>query len=142
MTVRKVNVLDCELHESLDEAGFRHAAASIADPLGAQRIGAGVYEAFADRPIWPYHYHYSSEEWLYVISGTPVLRDAGGRRALRSGDLVCFSPDHRGAHTMLALGGSSSFPPMSPPDRGSRFTRTPTRSAFRPGCTSRPSSTI
>jgi uncharacterized cupin superfamily protein len=104
MTVRKLNLLHCDLDESLDEAGFRHAAASIADPLGAQRIRASVYEAFADRPIWPYHYHYSSEEWLYVISGTPVLRDAGGRQALRSGDLVCFPPDHRGAHTLFGPG--------------------------------------
>jgi uncharacterized cupin superfamily protein len=51
-----------------------------------------------------YHYHYSSEEWLYVISGTPVLRDAGGRRVLGSGDLVCFPPDHRGAHTVFGPG--------------------------------------
>lgn len=104
MTVRKVNVLQCELDESLDEAGFRHVAASIADRLGARRIGASVYEAVADRPIWPYHYHYSTEEWLYVISGTPVLRDAGGRRALSCGDLVCFAPDHRGAHTVSGPG--------------------------------------
>jgi uncharacterized cupin superfamily protein len=104
MTVRKVNVLSCELDESLDEAGFRHAAAAIGDRLGARRIGAGVYEAFADCPIWPYHYHYSSEEWLYVISGAPVLRDAGGRRTLSSGDLLCFPPDHRGAHTMFGPG--------------------------------------
>lgn len=104
MTVRKVNVLNCVLDESLDEAGFQHAAAAIADRLGAQRIGASVYEAFADRSIWPYHYHYSSEEWLYVISGTPVLRDAGGRRALCCGDLVCFASDHRGAHTVSGPG--------------------------------------
>ena len=67
-------------------------------------FGASVYEAVADRPIWPYHYHYSSEEWLYVISGAPVLRDAGGRRALCSGDLLCFPTDHRGAHTVLGPG--------------------------------------
>jgi uncharacterized cupin superfamily protein len=103
MTVRKVNVR-CDLNASLSEGGFQHAAASIADRLGARRIGAGVHEAVAERPIWPYHYHYSSEEWLYVISGRPVLRDAAGRRALKSGDLLCFPPDHRGAHTVFGPG--------------------------------------
>lgn len=104
MTVRTVNVFRCELDESIDEAGFRHAGASIAGRIGADRIGASVYEAVADHPIWPYHYHYSTEEWLYVISGTPVLRDAGGRRGLSRGDLLCFATNHRGAHTMFGPG--------------------------------------
>lgn len=104
MTLRVVNVLTCELDESLDKAGFRHTGASIAPRLGAARINASVYDAVPDRPIWPYHYHYSTEEWLYVISGAPVLRDPGGRRELRPGDLLCFPANHRGAHTMFGPG--------------------------------------
>jgi uncharacterized cupin superfamily protein len=104
MSVRKLNVLRCELDESLDRAGFRHAAASIGQRVGAERLGAAVYEAEAGHPIWPYHYHYATEEWTYVISGAPVLRDAGGQRVLRSGDLVCFPPGHRGAHTINGPG--------------------------------------
>jgi uncharacterized cupin superfamily protein len=104
MTLRVVNVLTCELDESLNQAGFRHTGASIAPRLGSARINASVYEAVPELPIWPYHYHYSSEEWLYVISGTPVLRDPGGRRGLRPGDLVCFPADHRGAHTVFGPG--------------------------------------
>jgi uncharacterized cupin superfamily protein len=104
MPLRTVNVFRCELDQTLDEAGFRHAATSVADRIGGRRLGAGIYEAVADHPIWPYHYHYSSEEWLYVLSGAPVLRDAGGRRALSPGDLVCFPPNHRGAHTMFGPG--------------------------------------
>ena len=67
-------------------------------------MGAAVYEARADVPIWPYHYHYPDEEWLYVLDGTPVLRDAGGRRSLEAGDVVCFAPGHRGAHTLEGPG--------------------------------------
>ena len=104
MNARKQNVLSCELDESLDRAGFRHAGASIGHRLGADRIGAAVYEAEAGHPIWPYHYHHDSEEWLYVISGAPVLRDAGGTRALSGGDVVCFPPGHLGAHTMNGPG--------------------------------------
>lgn len=72
--------------------------------LGATRIGAGAYEARAGVPIWPYHYHYPDEEWLYVLAGAPVLRDAGGRHVLQTGDVVCFPPGHRGAHTLEGPG--------------------------------------
>jgi uncharacterized cupin superfamily protein len=63
-----------------------------------------VYEALAGVPIWPYHYHYGIEEWLYVIAGAPVLRDPSGERALTPGDLVCFPAGHLGAHTMKGPG--------------------------------------
>lgn len=55
-------------------------------------------------PIWPCHYHYPDEEWLYVLNGEPVLRDAGGRRWVQAGDVVCFPPGHRGAHTIEGPG--------------------------------------
>jgi uncharacterized cupin superfamily protein len=98
MSVRKLNARTCDLDESLDQAGFRHLAASIGERIGAERLGAAVYEAHAGHPIWPYHYHHAIEEWMYVVSGRPVLRDAGGERALTGGDLICFPPGHTGAH--------------------------------------------
>lgn len=104
MNVKKVNILSIELDEPLDEAGFRHVAASVGARLGAQRIGASVYEAEAGLPIWPYHYHHGIEEWLYVIAGAPVLREPAGERILTPGDLVCFPSGHRGAHTVQGPG--------------------------------------
>ena len=104
MSVRKLNVRTCDLDESLDRAGFRHDAASIAEWIGAERLGAAVYEAEAGHPIWPYHYHHAVEEWMYVITGEPVLRDAGGERALTDGDLTCFPPGYTGAHTASGPG--------------------------------------
>jgi uncharacterized cupin superfamily protein len=99
-----VNILSVELDESLDEAGFRHVATSIGSRLGAERIGAAVYQAEAGFPIWPYHYHHGIEEWLYVIDGAPVLRDPAGERTLAPGDLVCFPAGHLGAHTVNGPG--------------------------------------
>jgi uncharacterized cupin superfamily protein len=102
--MRKLNLRTCDLDESLDRPGFRHLATSIGERIGAARLGAAVYEAVAGRPIWPFHYHHAIEEWLYVISGHPVLRDAGGERALTGGDLTCFPPGHTGAHTVSGPG--------------------------------------
>ena len=104
MSVRTLNVRTCDLDESLDRPGFRHVAASIGERIGAERLGAAVYEAQAGHPIWPYHYHHAVEEWMYVISGQPVLRDAGGERALTGGDLTCFPPGYAGAHTASGPG--------------------------------------
>jgi uncharacterized cupin superfamily protein len=104
VSVNKVNILGVELNHRLDEAGFRHAATSLGSRLGAQRIGAGVYQAEADAPIWPYHYHHGVEEWLYVIAGAPVLREPAGERTLTPGDLVSFPSGHVGAHTVKGPG--------------------------------------
>ncbi len=104
MTVRVVNVLDTEMEEGPGRDGFWFRAATLGPSLQAARIGAGLYEARAGVPIWPYHYHYPAEEWLYVLEGAPVLRDPGGRRALEAGDVVCFPPGHRGAHTLEGPG--------------------------------------
>lgn len=99
-----MNLLSVEVDEPLDEAGFRHVAASLGPSLGAQRIGASVYEAEAGSPIWPYHYHHGIEEWLYVIAGAPLLREPAGERVLSPGDLVCFPSGHVGAHTLRGPG--------------------------------------
>ena len=104
MSVKKVNILSVELDEPLDEAGFRHVATSVGLRLGAQRMGASVYQAEAGLPIWPYHYHHGIEEWLYVIAGAPVLREPAGERILTPGDLVCFPSGHLGAHTLKGPG--------------------------------------
>ena len=104
MGLRRVNIRTVELGESLDRAGFRHAATSLGDRLGARRIGASVYRAEPDAPIWPYHYHHGIEEWLHVLSGAPVLREPAGERVLAPGDLVCFPSGHLGAHTLKGPG--------------------------------------
>jgi uncharacterized cupin superfamily protein len=104
VSVTRVNILSVQLDEPLDEAGFHHVAASLAPRLGAQRIGASVYQAEAGSPIWPYHYHHGIEEWLYVIAGAPALREPAGERILTPGDLVCFPSGHLGAHTLSGPG--------------------------------------
>ncbi|MDA0160806.1 hypothetical protein OM076_11070 [Solirubrobacter ginsenosidimutans] len=104
MGVKQVNIVSVALDEALDEAGFRHVAASLGERLGAQRIGAAVYDAEAGTPIWPYHYHHGVEEWLYAIAGTPVLREPAGHRTLTPGDLICFPSGHLGAHAVMGPG--------------------------------------
>jgi uncharacterized cupin superfamily protein len=104
VSLRRISLVGCELDEALDRPGFGHRAAAVGEPIGGARIGAAVYEAEAGRPIWPYHYHSGSGERLYVLSGTPLLRDPGGERALSAGDVVGFPANHLGAHTISGPG--------------------------------------
>jgi len=99
-----VNLVSVELDARLDEHGFRHAATSVGERLGSRRGGAAVYDADAGVPIWPYHYHHGIEEWLYVITGAPVLREPAGERTLAPADLVCFPSGPAGAHTLSGPG--------------------------------------
>lgn len=100
MSVRRVNILELEPDDLLEEAGFRHRQIELRPRLGSERIQATLYAAEPGATIWPFHYHYGVEEWLYVTSGAPTLRDRHGRRELRPGDLVAFPPGPSGAHTL------------------------------------------
>ncbi len=66
--------------------------------IGAEQMGASVYELDPGQSICPYHYEGVEEEWLLVLSGTPTLRDPGGEHALSEGDVVCFVDGPDGAH--------------------------------------------
>lgn len=79
-------------------AGYRHRKAQLGPALGAEQLGATVYEIDPGNSVCPYHYEGCEEEWLLVLTGTPTLRDADGERELSPGDLACFVEGPTGAH--------------------------------------------
>lgn len=88
-----------------DRAGFawrgRHG---LAREHGLRWLGASVYELVAGEWTFPYHYHHGIEEWLYVVAGTPTLREPSGERVLAAGDLACFPSGPDGAHAVRGPG--------------------------------------
>ena len=113
--MRRVNVFSCELDEQDERGTIANRGTSLRPKLGAERIGAGLYEIDAGRWVWPYHYHHGVEEWLYVVTGSPILRDPRGERTLAAGDLVCFPSGHEGAHSVAGPGRVVIFSVGSPP---------------------------
>jgi uncharacterized cupin superfamily protein len=97
--VRSVNVISCEPDEELERGEFRCATFDLTERLGAKVIGATVYEMRAGEKRGPYHYHHGVEEWMYVVSGAPILRAPSGERTLEPGELVAFAANPSGAHT-------------------------------------------
>ncbi|TMM15977.1 MAG: cupin domain-containing protein [Actinobacteria bacterium] len=82
--------------------GFRCSAVTIGPKIGAKRLGMTVYELPVGQAVCPYHFEWTDEEWLVVISGTPTLRTPEGERTLEAGDVVCFPAGPDGAHLVRA----------------------------------------
>jgi uncharacterized cupin superfamily protein len=99
-----VNVVSVEPDETFGRGAFHAGVFELTERLGASVIGAGVYEMRVGEKRGPYHYHYGVEEWLYVVSGAPLLRDFDGERVLEPGELVAFRSGPSGAHTVHGAG--------------------------------------
>lgn len=95
----KINVVECDTRLLWDRGKFRTTFNDLTEPLGGQVIGATVFETSAGFTRGPYHFHDGVEEWMYVVSGEPVLRDPSGERTLQPGTLVTFAAGPDGAHT-------------------------------------------
>ena len=78
--------------------GFRAFRARVGYELGSERIGASVWKLPPGEAAYPYHFHYSDEELVFVLSGRPTLRTPEGTRQLEPGEAVHFPLGERGAH--------------------------------------------
>jgi uncharacterized cupin superfamily protein len=96
--VQSFNIFEPELEFDHEREGYRWRGTRAGDRIGAQRIGASVYELGEGQGTAPYHFHHGVEEWLLVLDGEPTLRTPAGERTLRRGDVVCFPPGRDGAH--------------------------------------------
>jgi uncharacterized cupin superfamily protein len=81
-----------------DPDGFRAGLFRFGPLVGAQKLGASLYELPPGQALCPYHYEYAEEEWLLVVSGRPSVRHPGGVDELRPWDVVCFPTGPDGAH--------------------------------------------
>ena len=91
-------------YDDTDPDGYRAGMVRFGPALGAEKLGASLYELPPGQSICPYHYEYPDEEWLLVVEGRVVLRHEGGEMELGRGDLVCFPPGPDGAHKVTCLG--------------------------------------
>jgi uncharacterized cupin superfamily protein len=134
--VQRVNMFVPEFDHTSEREGYRWRGARVGKVLGAARIGASLYDVPDGQRTFPYHFHHGMEEWLFVVSGTPVLRGPDGERDLRAGDLVCFPPGPEGGHqvrgpgTVLIISANRTPETVTYPDSG-KIGATPPRKIFR-----------
>jgi uncharacterized cupin superfamily protein len=96
--VKSFNIFDGELDLERDQPGFSWRRAKVGDAIGADKLGASLYELQPGERSFPYHYEYGAEEWLLCVAGRPTLRTPDGEHELRPGDVVCFREGPDGAH--------------------------------------------
>src|SRR5262245_54774045 len=81
-----------------EQPGWRSKDAWVGAHIGAELIGASMYELEPGDRLWPYHTHHANEEWMLVLRGRPTLRTPDGERELGEGDVVCFRRGKEGLH--------------------------------------------
>ncbi|HVA32210.1 MAG TPA: cupin domain-containing protein [Gaiellaceae bacterium] len=94
------NLLDGELDRVEDKPGFRNRRTRVGERLGAELLGATLYETRPGEKLWPYHWELGCEEFLVVVAGAPTLRTPEGERTLAPGDVVAFPEGEAGAHQL------------------------------------------
>jgi uncharacterized cupin superfamily protein len=81
--------------------GFRSRRARIGYELGTKLVGCSLWELPPGEAAYPYHYHYSDEELVIVLSGRPTLRTPNGNRELEEGEALRFELGEQGAHQIF-----------------------------------------
>jgi uncharacterized cupin superfamily protein len=95
-----VNLFGDEWDGGRDRPGWEWKRLQVGERLGAEKIGASLYELAPGQRTFPYHWQAVQEEWLIVLAGKPTLRDPSGERSLEPGDCVVFKRGPEGAHTV------------------------------------------
>jgi uncharacterized cupin superfamily protein len=100
-----VNLYEVEAkRDDGDPLGYETPYVRVGPLLGAAALGATVYDLAAGQSVCPYHYEYGFEEWLFVLTGNPTLRDPDGEHELVPGDVVLFVEGPEGAHKVTNRG--------------------------------------
>lgn len=66
----------------------------------AQHSAVAFYELPPGKSNYPYHYHLTSEETFFIISGKGILKTPDGEREVHAGDLLFFPAGANGAHKL------------------------------------------
>jgi uncharacterized cupin superfamily protein len=98
MALVSVNIFGDDWDGGRDRPGWVWKRMSVGKRLGAEQIGASVYELAPGQKTFPYHWQVLEEEWLIVLAGEPTLRDPAGERKLAAGECVVFKRGPQGAH--------------------------------------------
>jgi uncharacterized cupin superfamily protein len=94
------NIHHPEWDAETDHAPYRWQRSLIGRRVGAEQLGASLFDVPAGGATFPFHAHHANEELLIVLAGTPTLRTLDGERQLAEGEVVAFPAGRRGAHAL------------------------------------------
>jgi uncharacterized cupin superfamily protein len=104
-----LNVLEVTAGHDPSEPLFDRIRARPLGPLiGAQALGATIYELDPGDRVSPYHYELGNEEWLFVLAGHPTVRHPDGEIPLEPWDVICFPEGPAGSHSIVNRSAESA----------------------------------
>jgi uncharacterized cupin superfamily protein len=95
------NVFENEWDAEQSDPGFSWKRMRLGARLGAEKLGASLFELPPGERSFPYHLHHANEELLIVLDGQVTVRREDGEEELRRGDTVLFPTGPRGAHQIV-----------------------------------------
>jgi uncharacterized cupin superfamily protein len=81
--------------------GFSWKRMRVGLQLGAEKLGASVYELPPGERTFPYHLHHANEEMLVVLEGAVSVRREEGEEELGRGDVAFFPVGPDGGHQIV-----------------------------------------
>lgn len=92
------NIFGEEWDSEQSDPGFSWKRMRFGIRLGAEKLGASLYELPPGERSFPYHLHHANEELLLVLDGTVTVRREDGEEELQRGDTAIFPSGPTGAH--------------------------------------------
>ena len=96
-----INVEEATGTERLSGNRFGFRNRYLGEQAGARQLGASWYEIPPGRAAFPYHFHCTNEEAMFVLEGTGKVRIGPDTVAVRAGDWVSFPIGPETAHQVI-----------------------------------------
>ena len=98
--IYRINVNDLRYVNDPEPALYAAEDAEIGLLIGARKLGYRLAKIPPGKAFCPMHWHVGSEEFFYVVEGTPSLRMRSGMLQCKPGDFIAFPTGERGAHQL------------------------------------------
>jgi uncharacterized cupin superfamily protein len=98
------NIYEPEWDDESEREGFTYKDCWLGQRIGAERLGASLYEIEPGQATFPYHWHTANEELLLVLEGAVTVRRPEGVREAGAGEVIAFPRGERGAHQLYNRG--------------------------------------
>jgi uncharacterized cupin superfamily protein len=92
------NLFEPDFDEPREHDGHYAMRARLGRQVGAERLGASVFELPPGQAAYPYHLHLTEEELVFALTGGLSLRTPDGWRELERGEVLRFPVGEAGAH--------------------------------------------
>ncbi len=102
-TANIINEKDLVWDSNEHNSKFEYKKKSLSQNSGGQKLGCSIYEVPPGKSAFPFHYHCSNEEAIFILEGNAELRFGEQSYFVSKGDYLTF-PAEGSAHQLTNRG--------------------------------------